>query len=221
MTKRKLFVAMPLYGRMHRNVARAFHNADSAQVYVDRPHEVHSSLLAYNCNIAWAKARRDGFDDFLMMHSDVLPVSHTFIDELYERRDAVDADVLGTVIAISTTEGMSSSAWSTQGDPWKRYADGDRLLVNTGLMLVRITRGGQRQPWVNKTWFEINDKVDEDDEVYNEPEDWYFSRRAAEEGARVYATTAIRTIHYGEIGFPNWATSSERPKEEACTATAN
>lgn len=82
------------------------------------------------------------------------------------------------------------------------------LLVNTGLMLVDITK-----PWVEKVFFTINDVMwqREDGKFVCdvEPEDWYFSARAAEEGASVWATQKLLVEHVGSKSYANqgaWGT---------------
>lgn len=83
------------------------------------------------------------------------------------------------------------------------------LLVNTGLMLIDV-----RGPWIWEDWaasrpimFTVNDKIvrkpDGQFMVSVESEDWYFSRRANHNRARVYATRRVRLKHYGEIGWSN------------------
>jgi hypothetical protein len=85
------------------------------------------------------------------------------------------------------------------------------LLVNTGLMLVDLSK-----PWVEQAHFQINDLVyrrpDGRFDADVEPEDWFFSRRAHQLGARVCATRAVKAQHAGRVNYPNhgawgaWAT---------------
>jgi hypothetical protein len=76
------------------------------------------------------------------------------------------------------------------------------LLVNTGLMLIDV-----RQTWVETAHFNITDTIWQNDEgLYYadvEPEDWAFSRLAAEAGATVVATRKVKARHAGRMTFPN------------------
>lgn len=71
-----------------------------------------------------------------------------------------------------------------------------RLLVNTGCMVARIDR-----PWAEKVHFETKDKIERNAEgklqPYVQPEDWCFSRMAADHGAKVMVTRKVRVIHKG------------------------
>lgn len=75
-----------------------------------------------------------------------------------------------------------------------------RLLVNTGCMVARLDRD-----WSPKVHFTINDRiVQQMDGTYAahvESEDWFFSRRVAEEGGKVMATTAIKLQHVGSYAY--------------------
>lgn len=71
-----------------------------------------------------------------------------------------------------------------------------RLLVNTGCFVARLDR-----PWCERIHFTINDGIKQGPGgLYQnvvEPEDWFFSRRVAEEGGKVMATRTIRLDHMG------------------------
>lgn len=84
------------------------------------------------------------------------------------------------------------------------------LLVNTGFMLVDL-----RRAWVEEAFFTINDcvwkRADGKFACDVEPEDWFFSVRAAQLGAKVFATRSIALHHLGIMPFPNegnWGTWS-------------
>lgn len=74
------------------------------------------------------------------------------------------------------------------------------LLVNTGCFVARLDR-----PWCDKVHFTINDRILQQpggsytSEV--ESEDWFFSRRVAEEGGRVMATRKVRVEHIGARSY--------------------
>jgi GT2 family glycosyltransferase len=75
-----------------------------------------------------------------------------------------------------------------------------KLLVNTGCMVARLDRD-----WSNKVHFTINDQIVQGiggnfhEQV--EPEDWFFSRRVAEEGGKVMATRAVVVQHIGSVPY--------------------
>lgn len=77
------------------------------------------------------------------------------------------------------------------------------LLVNTGMMLVDM-----RKPWVERIHFHFNDAVlKRQDGIYladNEPEDWVFSREAADLGAKVLCTRKLKARHIGRSAYPNF-----------------
>jgi len=100
------------------------------------------------------------------------------------------------------------------------------LLINTGLLLVDI-----RGPWIWDDWitqrpimFTVNDRIVRNPNgqfvVSVESEDWYFSRAANRNRARVFATRKIALKHYGEIGWSNqekfgsWKVDRDKIKEE-------
>lgn len=83
------------------------------------------------------------------------------------------------------------------------------LLVNTGCWLCSLER-----PWwygnpANQTAlaFRINDKLRRNVqgklEVATEPEDWCFSREAAQYGAKIIATRKVQVEHHGSISWSN------------------
>lgn len=80
--------------------------------------------------------------------------------------------------------------------------DNTYLLVNTGCCVIRIDRD-----WCEKADFTINDRIlkrrDGSFTYEVESEDWYFSRRVAELGGRVMATTAVKLDHIGRYNYPS------------------
>lgn len=88
------------------------------------------------------------------------------------------------------------------------------LLVNTGCTIFKLrsecfhVRDLDGNP---RVWFTIKDRVsrietkDNPDgwtfSVETIPEDWGFSRDIQKYGAKVCATTAVRVLHYAEVGF--------------------
>lgn len=74
------------------------------------------------------------------------------------------------------------------------------LLVNTGCMVCRLDR-----PWSHQAYFTINDRIvpgmGGTFKAEVEPEDWFFSRRVAELGGKVMATSEITLEHVGSMAF--------------------
>ena len=90
--------------------------------------------------------------------------------------------------------------------PPLRVSDAPRtaLLCNTGCMICRVDR-----PWCDprRVYFDEINRI-----VWREngwgpavrPEDWFFTAAAAQAGARVMATTALKINHIGGWAFPNY-----------------
>lgn len=102
---------------------------------------------------------------------------------------------------------------------------GSALLVNTGLLLVDLRRNWCRAYNTDTgealAYFTIRDRVRRVDGHWHvdcEPEDWWFSRRAASAGARIVATRRVRLEHIGRSTYPNdtawgtWPVDSETCK---------
>jgi hypothetical protein len=207
-----LLVALPSYdGRRYNAQAMAsllqIRNVDV------RTYEVHGSLLALNCNRAWAEALNSRPTFFMMIHDDILPVEDNWISLMFQELLDRRASVLSVVSPIKTPDGLTSTAIETE-DSWnpRRLSmtevferpetwTEDGLLLNTGLMLVNFT-----EPWVERVHFTINDQIIHRDGKWvpeAQPEDWNFSRMARERGARLYATRKVIIQHVGRAGYDN------------------
>jgi len=146
------------------------------------------------------------------------------------------ADVLSVVVPLKNDKGLTSTALDMavgDEDPHWRvkrltlneiYNDyeptftHEKLLVNTGLMLVDL-----RKPWVENVWFAFEDKIIPDPKIpgyfkaVGVSEDWFFSRRACELGAKLYATREISVLHAGTTEYSNasaWGSLSEDAVDE-------
>lgn len=111
------------------------------------------------------------------------------------------------LVGVPSYDGQISTALSAALSDEMLHADVVPL-VNTGLLLVDL-----RQSWVEQAYFTIHDAVwqQEDGKFVCdvEPEDWFFSARAAELGARVFATRKVAVEHRGIKGYSNqgaWGT---------------
>ncbi len=96
--------------------------------------------------------------------------------------------------------GMAANALNNLPDDLRtENAPANRLLVNTGCCVFRLG-----QSWNGKVAFEMRDRIDFIDGKYEprvESEDWTFSRRAAEAGARVMATRKLKVLHKGGANY--------------------
>lgn len=192
------------------------------------------SLLAHGFNRLWCQALHEKYDYFFMLHADVEPCEG-WAAILLEELQANDADVVSAVVRIKDNHGIVSTGIGIPGDPYrllKRFTlkelkqlpktftaedaghPGYPLLVNTGCWVADLSK-----PWCRatdasnrlKTFFTINDEIvyDSEQDIYKilvEPEDWHFSRRLYEAGAKVMATKAVSCEHTGP---KQWSTDED------------
>lgn len=220
---KKAFLATPGYGRQTNAAGRAIWraSADMDSVWVAGEN---SSLLAGNFNSLWCEAlnivhRGKRLDYFAMIHDDIW-AADGWLDELIAEMEAKDLDMLGVVVPIKDTRGLSSCALHREGDNWRvaarltmrevfrlpeTFTSDDlnhKLLLNTGLWVCRFGE------WAKKVHFEINDRIVFDVvanayRINNESEDWFFSRLCHEQGLKIGATRKIKVVHRGEMDFTN------------------
>lgn len=172
---------------------------------------------------------------FCLLHDDVVP-EPLWLDKMMSIMLEKKADVLSGIIPIKDDRGLTSTAldvpvgasdpaWRvrrlTLNELYERYPPtftDEKILLNTGLMLIDL-----RNPWVEKIWFAFEDRIIPNPQKEGEfmavglSEDWYFSRRARELGAKLYATREIRIQHTGVRDYPNnvrWGTLSEDAERE-------
>ncbi len=184
------------------------------------------SLLAQNFNKLWVHVlnlvhRGERVDYFAMLHNDVGPEKF-WLDKLIDELEARQLDVLGVVVPIKDSRGMTSIALAREGNPWVPFCKlsmrdvfelpetftsedtGRPLLLNTGCWVAKWN-----QEWCRQVHFEIKDRI-----VFNtvtqryeeqvQPEDWNFSRQCNEIGLRFGATRKIKVLHRGDADFANW-----------------
>lgn len=183
------------------------------------------SLLAFNFNVlvseAWNERAEKGYTHFCMMHSDIGPGKDwlkTMLDIMAEK----NFDVLSVVVPIKNNTGLTSTAVDTDsmptpltltqvhnelpvtftGEDTKRVYGNDRLLINTGLLLIRMDAIAPPD-----FYFEIVDRINvEKDGKFkprNIPEDWHFSRMLYRKKVRYAATRAVEVRHLGAMVFNN------------------
>jgi len=173
---------------------------------------------------------------FAMLHSDITP-SPGWIDLLADELDARDGDLISAVAALKNEQGLTSCGIGAASNPWQplrrltmhelmampetfgitqtehpqRY-----LLHNTGCWLADLRKPLWRTVDENNCLvadlsFPIRGRVLPSGEIVHEreSEDWHFSRKMAELGAKTFVTRRVSTIHFGQKGFRNdhaWGT---------------
>jgi hypothetical protein len=186
-----------------------------------------SSLLAKSFNHLWCDAlnnRDKGITHFLMVHADIAPEEY-FAEKMLNIMAQEKADVLSVISPLKSADGLTSTGLDL-GDSVRRFTmkeihamphatfHAENLMVNTGLMLVDITK-----PWVETIEFQMWDRIVEKDGkrvAVTVPEDWMFSRHARENGAKLYATREIKLEHMGSANYPNHAAWGRLSVDEGC-----
>lgn len=223
-TDRRILLGMPGYGKQTAAAGRGFWRACADMTKVWNAYQ-NGSLLASNFNQLWCAALNivhngGRLDYFAMLHDDVEPEDF-WLDKLIDELEAKQLDVLGVVVPIKDTRGMTSMALHCDGDNWMPHARlsmhdvyalpetftsddlGYPLLLNTGCWVAKWN-----QQWCRQVHFEINDRI-----VFNkavnryqaqtEPEDWFFSRLCHEQDLKIGATRKIALHHTGDVKFSN------------------
>ena len=216
-----VFLAMPTYLNRIEDagvviaILRAAHNNKVGHSFVS------SSANCFGFNKLWCDAlnARPKFTHFLMLHSDIVPLTDHFVDKMIEIMERENADVVSAVSPIKDHHGFTSTALDEKvGDMDQRWRvrrltlkeifkrpptwTEPNLLLNTGLMLVDI-----RKPWVDKMHFHFEDEIIIDSKGQRRPvmfpEDWNFSRDAARLGAKLVATREVKLRHVGPASYVN------------------
>ena len=216
-----VYLGCPLYGPIEPETSIAIANCSRRGEKVTA--DVHaSSLLALNFNHIWCNALNTRpHDYFAMIHGDVDPEAG-WLDILIDEKERTGVDVLSVVLPIKDKRGVTSTSildpptgttrllsleeiYTTLPRTFtiKDTATPDFVLgVNTGLWICDFASA-----WVEKVFFQINDRITCRDGIWmpqNLPEDWYFSAQCHDLGLTVAATTCVRALHYGRIGFQNY-----------------
>lgn len=189
------------------------------------------SFLTRCFNDLWCAAlneRERGVTHFAMIHADVVPHQHDWVDILLGELTRLDADVVSAVAPIKSEHGWTSTAVEVGGgEPWFRRRltmtevydlpetfgaedVGAPLLLNTGLWVCDITR-----PWAERVCFDVGNRI------YKHPkdgwkaqdvsEDWLFSAALNQLGCKLYATRKVTLNHEGGKSYPSdfpWGTQA-------------
>jgi len=182
------------------------------------------SLLAYNFNHLFAKAYNEmeskGFTHFCLLHADIGP-EIGWLARMLSMMKEHRLDCLSLVSPIKNAEFNTSCALDYPGElkklsssdisllpdvftgsDCKKVFGTDRLLVNTGCMVIDMRR-------VNpvKCFFEISDRIVRDKngkyECQNIPEDWAISRKFMKHKIRYAATKSVKLTHHGAWTWDN------------------
>ena len=177
-------------------------------------------------NSLWATAlnsRQHGLTHIAIIHSDV-EAEYWWLEKLMEIMKRTGADVVATVNALKTTDGLSSTGLLDLDNPqWgvRRFAlkeihkmppsfckediapgENKCLCFSNGLWLADI-----RKSWVESVNFMCNGRLvklpNGEFTAQLESEDWLVSQELHRAGAKVYATREVATNHFGWIGFSN------------------
>jgi len=227
----KVFIALPHYGDLSAAMALSLLNMSrSAEVYIESRG---SSLLPDNFNALWCMALNNRpFDKFVMLHSDIGPLEHFWLDTLIQEQERVGADVLSAIVPIKDIRGLTSTGLV---DPTTGYVQRftmhevynklpptfsianfkdiapRKLVVNTGLWVCDFT-----QPWVEDIAFCIQSSIVKDEQgIFHNvsmPEDWHFSLQCDQLGVKVFATSKIKLKHKGAAEYSNegvWGSLTE------------
>lgn len=224
MAKKQIYLGIPTYdGTIQSGIMTAIKFCGDVEYYLEISR---SSFLTYTFNTLWCSAlnlRSKGITHFAMLHADILP-DVNWLQTLSDEMDTLKCDVLSAVSPIKDSSGETSTAFDADGFP-EQFGETDqrafnvrklplsechergrsftdpKLLVNTGLMLVDITK-----PWVEKVRFRVVDvihKLPHGFQQYSMSEDWCFSRDARMYNAKIYATNAVKLWHVGRKNYSN------------------
>lgn len=182
--------------------------------------QIRSSMLCESFNGGVASAKNGKFDEFAMIHSDIV-APPAWLGELIRARRSVDADICNAVACIKDDRALTSTgvAYSTDIFDRKRRLtvkeclslpetftiedirqeidpDALMLLPNPGLLVMRMGEWFYKWPG-----FSTRSLVEHLDNGTYRPkeisEDWLLGYYAHEHGVKVAATTRIRTEHIG------------------------
>jgi hypothetical protein len=181
------------------------------------PDPISGSLLPRVFNEALGRAVVRGYDIFCMLHADLAAEPGWLVKMLRVAKET-DADVLSAVVPVKDERHLTSTAVHTSmeqyrklsldechqqcstsfdiDDPHLQAMGATSLLLNTGLMLMRLDR-----PWL-KQWdgFQIRSRIiwgGDETVIDTTGEDWDMSEQLNALQCRLVATTAVRVHHFG------------------------
>ena len=173
-----------------------------------------------NHNDCWAVMLNNRADakltHFAMIHGDVIAPAG-WLDTLLAEMKAAGADILGAVIPLKDTRGLTSIGIENPRERFgtkrlsmaevfarpKTFTD-PAILLNTGLWLAKVADDkGHPAEWCSKAWFSNDDDIVFRADVGPagtwvprfRSEDWNFFERARDAGAKCYATRVVELVH--------------------------
>lgn len=224
-----LFAGLPTYGRNRVNTLSVLDLNDTLGDRVSIM-ECSSSFLTATFNHLWCAAlnlretRR--ITHFLLLHDDVIPLGHAWIQTLLDEMQRVDAKVLSLIMPVKDKRGLVSTALddgslmpvgftTSQIQNMPVTFTHDDLLINTGCLLVKFD-----EPWVERICFTVHNAIRRNEktgkfEATAAPEDYDFSRQCRKMGIPVWATRKVKAEHMGHFRFPNYEAWGPTPAEIA------
>lgn len=177
------------------------------------------------------------YTHFAMLHADIAIMpgedQDRWADCMVEEMEAHEADFISTPMAIKDHRGLTSSGVGNpdnRWNPWKRFtvaeleklpvtfsihntAYRDKFLLHNHALCMwdlRKPRWYRSVNGVNRFTFNFEEKIELVNGVWRctqESEDWAYSRRLWEDGARTFISRRIRCLHHGGMSFANWGES--------------
>ena len=168
---------------------------------------------------------------FAMLHADVSP-ENGWLDTMLREMDRLDADLISAPVAIKDQRAVTSTAIGQRGVTWHAHRrltvkeaarlpetfcledtcyrpPEYQLLHNTGCWVADLRKCVFYQRSAAGellAHFTVNDRIVGEPGSFAaevEPEDWFFSRRLDEIGAKTYVTRKVKIDHEGSQSFPN------------------
>jgi hypothetical protein len=224
----RIFLATPTYnGTLTVGTSDGIRHATKRYPTVAVPNA--SSLMDNSFNFLWCQAleQRDlgNATHFAMIHADISPAKY-WIDTLMDVLVSRGADMVSSIVAIKSPQGLTSTAISHPSDRWRierrltmsevmnlpetfggEICPGRTLLVNNGLWLCDL-----RKPWCDQVCFDTENSIHREVVggvtkrlVQCVPQDWQFSRDVQAQGGSVVATRKVPVVHLdgGSGGWRN------------------
>jgi hypothetical protein len=181
------------------------------------PDPISGSVLPRVFNEALGRAVCRKHDVLVMMHADVAG-EPGWLTKMLTVLDMTGADVLSAVVSLKDDRRLTSTGIHTAeqqfrnlsldecwgqcqqtfgiDDPYLQQQGATALLINTGLLCMRLDR-----PWL-KHWhgFQIRSRIvwgDTQTHIDTVGEDWDMSEQLAALGCKIMATTCVQTHHWG------------------------
>jgi len=225
MRPKKISVCVPTYNGdlCYRTATTIFHAAMTPNVEIGIEFQS-TSALTFLFNKLLMTAFYSDCDYWVLLHADLGAKEKNWLATMIDEMTTEDLAVISAVAAIKSKDGLTSTAVDTsehfprrltlteihQGpetltnEKCKRI-HGDRLLINTGLMIWDMNKMRQHVKDLpfqfEDGWYEIQTELGPRMVPYFHPEDWLMSQRLDELGIKYGATRKVHTIHKGSMEF--------------------